>query len=169
MNFTFRIILDAEQDIFRDIRIASESNFEELHFAIVNAFGLEPGQRASFYESDEEWNQGHEISLENFSDGPAGPLMSELRLNEFFVNTHERMLYAYDFMDMWTFFVELLQIDEESALKVPEVVMSIGNTPDSAPGKAWGEGSGPDEDDDDIFKDDDTFDEFGMDIDESWN
>jgi hypothetical protein len=38
MVYKFRVILDAEEDIFRDIAILENDTLEDLHNAIVNAF-----------------------------------------------------------------------------------------------------------------------------------
>ena len=41
MIYKFRAILDAEDDVFRDIAIHQEDTLEDLHNAIVNAFGFD--------------------------------------------------------------------------------------------------------------------------------
>jgi hypothetical protein len=58
----FRVILDAEEDIFRDIAILADDTLEDLHNAIFNSFGFDM-EVASFYTCDETWNQEDEISL----------------------------------------------------------------------------------------------------------
>ena len=62
MIYRFRVILDADEDVFRDIEIEDSTHMEELHNIICQSFGLAGDQMASFYVSDEEWSQG-EISL----------------------------------------------------------------------------------------------------------
>ena len=49
MIYKFRAILDAEEDIFRDIAIEKEATLEDLHNALVNAFGFDGTEMASFY------------------------------------------------------------------------------------------------------------------------
>ena len=63
MIYKFRVILDAKEDIFRDIAIEKEATLEDLHNTIVNAFGFDGSEMASFYTCDDEWNQGEEISF----------------------------------------------------------------------------------------------------------
>ena len=41
MVYKFRVILDVEEDIFRDIAILDEDTLEDFHNAIVNAFGFD--------------------------------------------------------------------------------------------------------------------------------
>jgi hypothetical protein len=40
MIYRIRIILDTKEDVLRDLEIKSNSSFEELHFAVVDAFNL---------------------------------------------------------------------------------------------------------------------------------
>jgi hypothetical protein len=58
MIYRYRIILDAKEDVFRDIEIGSENTLEELHNSITQAFGFEGNEMASFYVSNENWEQG---------------------------------------------------------------------------------------------------------------
>jgi hypothetical protein len=61
MVYKFRVILDAEEDIFRDIAILADDTLEDLHNAIFNSFGFDGMEVASFYTCDETWNQEDEI------------------------------------------------------------------------------------------------------------
>ncbi|MEP3969506.1 MAG: hypothetical protein ABJM08_10870, partial [Nonlabens sp.] len=60
MIYRIRVLLDANDDCFRDIEIDANSTLEEFHNVIVQSFQLEGDEMASFYASDEEWNQGEE-------------------------------------------------------------------------------------------------------------
>ena len=68
MVYKFRVILDAEDDVFRDIAILEDDSLEDLHNAIVNAFGFDGMEIASFYTCDHQWNQEDEISLFDTGD-----------------------------------------------------------------------------------------------------
>jgi len=57
-----RVILDTEDDVFRDIDIATNAPLMHLHFAVLDAFGWEAGELASFFQSDESWSRGKEFS-----------------------------------------------------------------------------------------------------------
>ena len=63
-----RVILDTEDDVFRDIDIATDAPLMHLHFAVLDAFGWEAGELASFFQSDESWSRGKEFSLLDMSD-----------------------------------------------------------------------------------------------------
>jgi hypothetical protein len=49
MVYKFRVILDAEEDIFRDIAILADDTLEDLHNAIFNSFGFDGMEVAPFY------------------------------------------------------------------------------------------------------------------------
>ncbi|MFT5957027.1 MAG: hypothetical protein ACI87V_000903, partial [Flavobacteriales bacterium] len=61
--FKFRVVMDMEEDIFRDIEIVTGSSFLELHEAILRAFNFKEGEMASFYMSNDTWERGEEITL----------------------------------------------------------------------------------------------------------
>ena len=84
MIFRFRVVLDndTKEDIFRDIEIRDTDTLEDLHNVITQSFGFDGSEMASFYISDDEWNQGEEISLFDMSEGGSDiQLMSQTILN----------------------------------------------------------------------------------------
>ena len=56
-----RVILDTEEDVFRDIEIERNAPLMHLHFAVLDAFGWDSGELASFFQSDETWSRGKEF------------------------------------------------------------------------------------------------------------
>lgn len=167
MVYKFRVILDAEEDIFRDIAIMEGDTLEDLHNAIVNAFGFDGMEIASFYTSDDEWSQGDEIPLFDTGDVP-GELrtMADYPLNDILDRDNNKIIYVYDFLNMWTFFVELAAIEEpESGVAYPDLLFAHGEMPATAPEHAFG----ADGEDDDLYGefnddyDDEDFDQFGDD------
>jgi hypothetical protein len=52
MVYKIRIILDAEEDIFRDLEIEAHNTLEEFHNALTQAFGFLGNEMASFYTCD---------------------------------------------------------------------------------------------------------------------
>ena len=83
MVYKFRVILDAEEDVFRDIAILENDTLEDLHNAIVNAFGFDGMEVASFYTCDDTWNQEDEIPMFDTGDIPGeNKIMSDYQLND---------------------------------------------------------------------------------------
>ena len=117
MIFRFRVVLDnnTKEDIFRDIEIRMSDTLEDLHNSITQSFGFDGSEIASFYLSDDEWNQGEEISLFDLSEGGSDiQLMSQTVISSVVSEERTKLIYVYDFMSMWTFMVELGEIVEEA-------------------------------------------------------
>ena len=127
--YGFRVILDYNQaDIFRDIEISSEATFEDFHNSIVQAFALDTGEMASFYKSDEQWTQGEEISL--FAVDEKAFLMSDWTIEQMCTEVGSKLLYIFDFLNMWTFYVEVMEINEPKAGECyPRLIYSEGIMP----------------------------------------
>ena len=131
MIYRFRAILDTKEDVFRDIEIDSENTLEELHNGITQAFGFEGNEMASFYVSNENWEQGEEIALFDMSEGMESiRIMNETSIDDVTDRNQPRLLYVYDFLNMWTFYVELMEINEpKSGVPYPRCIYSEGLMP----------------------------------------
>lgn len=167
MIFRFRIILDTQEDVFRDLEISQDATMEDFHNSITQAFGLGGQEMASFYISNDEWEQGEEIALFDMSEGPEPTrTMAETRLEDVFSEDQTKIIYVYDFLSMWTFLVELAEIAEaESGRQYPNLMFAHGELPEEAPDKEF-TGISLDEDMNDLGLGNDDFD--SLDID-SWN
>lgn len=129
--FKFRVIMDTEQDVFRDIEIETESNFDSLHKAVLDAFDFEQGEMASFYLSDEEWSKGLEISLMDMGGVDEDSLsMSTTILSDMVMKPGDKILYVYDFMRMWIFYIELMEVKKDKPSTIyPRVALAFGDAP----------------------------------------
>ena len=170
MIYRFRVLLDndTEDDIFRDIEIRKTDTLEDLHNAITQSFGFDGTEMASFYISDEQWNQGEEISLFDMSEGlDSIRLMNETILEDVADSDNTKLIYVYDFFNMWTFLVELGEIAEEAeGADYPNLMYVHGQIPNEAPQKKFeGENTSNDLLDDTL--DIDNFDD--LDFDQNWN
>jgi hypothetical protein len=178
MVYKFRVILDAEEDIFRDIAILSDDTLEDLHNAIFNSFGFDGMEVASFYTCDDTWNQEDEIPMFDSGDVPGEQkTMSDYQLEDLLDKQNTKIIYVYDFINMWTFLVELAAIEEQIPGNIyPETIFSHGEMPDEAIEKnfeadvhddIYGEFEDDlDEDDLDLFSGDDSFEDYGSE--ENW-
>ena len=172
MIYRFRVILDndTEDDIFRDIEIRKTDSLEDLHNVITQAFGFDGMEMASFYISNEDWDQGEEISMFDVSEGHSSVrTMGETIIETVLDQSQTKLIYVYDFMSMWTFLVELAEIvDESEGTDYPNLMFVHGQIPDSAPEKMFeaenfDEGLNEFGDEEDI----DDYTDFGFD--ENWN
>lgn len=164
MVYKIRVILDAEDDIFRDLELEDQNTLEEFHNAITQAFGFMGNEMASFYTCDLEWNQDEEIALFDMGETPGSSrLMQNVLLQDVLTEKSPKLIYLYDFFNMWTFFVELADITpKEDGRSYPNVLFSFGELPDSPPEKKF-ESNPPDGFEDNLGNYDD------LDFDENWN
>ncbi|MEN9346587.1 MAG: hypothetical protein RLZZ77_98 [Bacteroidota bacterium] len=126
--YKFRVIVDTEEDVFRDIEIETNSSFEEFHKAILDSFDFEEGEMASFYMSNESWEKGLEISLMDV--GGAAPSMANTKLEDMLSKPSDKVLYVYDFLRMWIFYVELVEVKKDKPSTIyPRVALVYGDAP----------------------------------------
>ena len=134
MIYRMRAILDTETDVIRDFEIEATATLEELHDAVSQSFGFAGNEMASFYSSDENWAQGEELPLVDMGVGEK-PL-NERPLNKILSENENRLIYVYDFFNLWTFFVELMETAEKDHLKgYPSLIFSHGEVPETPPAK----------------------------------
>ncbi|NJB72443.1 hypothetical protein GGR42_002934 [Saonia flava] len=166
MVYKIRVILDAEDDIFRDIEIEESNTLEDFHNAISQSFGFLGDEMASFYTCDDNWNQDEEIALFDVSEnGSDVRLMSETLLEDILGEQTPKLIYVYDFLNMWTFYVELADIvDKEDGGSYPNTLFSFGELPDSPPEKKF------EADPDSSFDFNEGLESYDdLDFDENWN
>ncbi|RZJ65785.1 MAG: hypothetical protein EOO50_12275 [Flavobacterium sp.] len=162
MVYKFRAILDAEEDIFRDIAIQSDDTLEDLHNALVNAFGFDGSEMASFYTCDDKWNQEEEIPLFDTGDVAGEQMvMADYQLSGILDEDNTKIIYVYDFLNMWTFLIELAAIEEAQAGETyPAMLFAHGIMPAEAGEKEFESENAMDFEEEDGY-DDDDLDEFG--------
>ncbi len=182
MIYKFRVILDAEEDIFRDIAIESDNTLEDLHNAIINAFGFDGTETGSFFtcEDDWTWNEEDEIPLFDIGETPGEmKTMVDFKIETLLHQDNTKIVYVYDFFSMWTFFIELAAIEEKEPSEtypallfshgvLPAEAMSSGLRGDISDDEIYGEFEDDFDDDDfDMFEGDDNFEDMGFE--ENWN
>jgi hypothetical protein len=133
---------------------------------------------ASFYTCDDTWNQEDEIPMFDAGDVPGEQkTMSDYQLSDLLDQQNTKIIYVYDFINMWTFLVELAAVEEQIAGNFyPETIFSHGEMPDEAMEKnfeadmhddIYGEFEDDlDEDDLDMFSGNDSFEDYGTE--ENW-
>ena len=167
----FRVVLDVQENVFRDIEILNTQTFEDLQKAIINSFGFTGQQMSSFYMSNDEWDKGQEITLVDMglAETPeeAPLLMSDTTMHDQVIEDDEKIIFVYDFMNMWCFFVELIgSKQEDTATVYPRIAVSVGTAPaedsKAPPETMQGESTNISEDynlgdDEDLYGDSDMF------------
>ncbi len=166
MIYKIRVILNADEDVIRDIAIEGSSSLEDLHNAVTNAFGFSGDEMASFYRSDDDWTQGEEFPLFDMSDGLDNKTrMSEMEISGVLEDPGDKMIYVYDFFNMWSFYVELIDNHmDHSNTELPDLLFSLGVIPSQAPEIHFESEDLLDEDfDEDLYREmDGDFDDFNF-------
>ena len=138
MYHTYRCVLDIKEDVIRDIKIDASLSLLDLHKAIKNAFRFSSNEMAAFYRTDETWEQGEEIPLVDMNDAGEPNEMKDHLLKDSFHEKKDKMLYVYDFFNLWTFYIELEEIDKTENLETPvQLLFTKGELPHEAPEKQF--------------------------------
>lgn len=158
--YKIRVILDTKEDVIRTILVDNNINLEELHTIIAASFGFGGQEMASFYRTDSEWNQGEEIPLFNMAEAGEGLSMASEILKDSLPFQSDKLIYVYDFLNMWTFYVDVIEISDEVKTDHPKTILSVGEIPAEAPEKEFKADNLEEDDSDDLDDEFGHFDDF---------
>ena len=129
----FRIYFEEDDSIYRDVAILHTQSFLDLHKIILKAYEFDSKHQATFFRSNDNWQRGREISLEQYEkEYKAAPLlMHETSIGSEIKNPDQKFIYTYDFVKGWTFLVELIHVQKDAVAKddLPKVVRAEGIGP----------------------------------------
>lgn len=161
MVYKIRVILDAKEDIFRDIEVKGKQTLWNLHLGIKSAFSLQGDELSTFNLLEEDGTVVKSVPLEDMSDDGDGEIMSDVYIDEAFENAGDKAQFQYGLLDLWEFFCELVEvIDETKGVNYPITVYRFGNVPLKAPSKN-GSGGSKKKSAMPLMDDDFGFDDFG--------
>lgn len=117
----FRVFLEEDDTVYRDIAIKHTQSFYDLHAAILKGYEFDSIHEATFYRSNDNWQRGRAISLEKY-DGveyKVDPLdMIETIIGTEIKDTEQKFIYVYDFKKNWTFHIQLINVSKEENPKL---------------------------------------------------
>ena len=129
----FRVYLEEDDSVYRDVVIRHTQNFFDLHEVILKAYEFDSKHQATFYRSNDNWQRGREISLEKYDKSYKAPplMMKETTIGSEIKDPNQKFIYVYDFAKNWTFQVELINVSKEENPKVvyPSMVRKEGIAP----------------------------------------
>ncbi len=129
----FRIYLEEDDAVYRDIIIKHTQTFHDLHLAILKSYEFDSKHQATFFRSNDNWQRGREISVEKYEKKyPVDPLiMTETTIGSEIRDTNQKFVYVYDFAKNWTFLVELINVSKEENSKTvyPSITRTEGIGP----------------------------------------
>lgn len=138
--YKFKIVVEDNEDIYREIEILSGQTFEDFHNTIQDAFSFDKKHAASFFVSDDYWRKDQEITLnkedlelddeEKRKGVPEKKLMQSVKIAKFIESPRQRFMYVFDPVAKWSFCIELMKIMPDNPTnKYPTCVRSIGKSP----------------------------------------
>ena len=133
--YKFKITFEEFDDISRQIEIKASQSFLELHKSILSSIAFDDRHMASFYLSNDNWARGQEITMEDMSEGDdaekSTPIMKTSLLQDFIDDPHQKLVYVYDFMEMWTLRLELcgIEMKDKPGIQYPFCSKSLGIAP----------------------------------------
>jgi hypothetical protein len=138
--YRFRVCLEDNEDVYRDIDIKASQTFEMFHEAIQEAFKFDKKHAASFFTSDDYWRKGEEVTLnkedlvlteeDKRSNITKKYLMKETKVAKFISQPHQRFVYVFDPNVQWSFLIEMLKIvNEDVKLNYPACIRTAGIAP----------------------------------------
>lgn len=138
--YKFKIVVEDNEDIYREIEILSGQTFEEFHACIQEAFAFDSKHAAAFFVSDDYWRKDQEITLrkedieldadEIKSGVSPKKLMSTTKIAKYIDSPRQRFVYVFDPVVKWTFCIELMKILPDNPKgKYPSCVRTIGKSP----------------------------------------
>jgi hypothetical protein len=129
----FRVYLEEDDAVYRDVVIKHTQHFFDLHLAILKAYEFDNKHQATFYRSNDAWQRGREISLSVYEKKYVVPplLMAETTIGSEINDPNQKFIYVYDFDKNWVFLLTLIQVikEENSKLNYPAITRVEGIGP----------------------------------------
>ena len=127
MQLKFRIILNVKNDVLRDIIVDSSISLIEFSNIISSEFGFDSSEISTFHHTDENWEQLEEIKIFKIDD--QDKIMDNVSISNFFIAKDDKLIFIYDFLNYWTFFVELYEVGEfninDKKYLLPDPIMTL--------------------------------------------
>ena len=111
----FRVYWEDDDQTYRDIELLGNHSFLDFHQIIIKAYEFDGKHPASFYESNDKWQYGREISSEVLVNKKGAPALSMLKtpVSALLANPDQKFIYVYDPVKKWTFMAELIGVSKE--------------------------------------------------------
>jgi len=135
--YKFRVTSDENDEFLREIDVLANQTFEEFHKCLVRTCKFAGNELASFYLCDNQWRKRREITLmdmnmESDMDEEKTPesnlIMKDVKMNQIINDPHQKMIYVYDYLNMYTVYLELIKIGQaDLTLHFPIVSKEISD------------------------------------------
>jgi hypothetical protein len=138
MIYRFKIWFEELEDVVRWIDIKPTHTFFDFHNIILQSIDFKDLEPSSFFMSNDRWTKGLEITVADMgfedTDEPK-LLMKDSTLKDYINDPHQKFIYVYDFIEMWTLHIELQNIlEDEKGKTYPNIQKSLGKSPKQSGG-----------------------------------
>lgn len=123
--YRFRVFIEDDHEVYRDIELLGKQRFADLHKAVVEAFNFQKGQPSEYVSSDHSWYEGDTVvELDENLEGDHQKIAGHI------FDPHQRFLCVTESFNEVGLAVELQKIlkDEEGAT-YPRCIRSSGEPP----------------------------------------
>lgn len=122
--YKFKVTIDEDEDVTRDIEVRSSQGFSTFHSSIVQHFNFRPSQTAEYYSSDHQWYEGDLIiKLETESKDTK-------RLADYIYDPHQRFICVTESYNEVALAIELIKVSKEvDGVDYPRCVAKEGDPP----------------------------------------
>jgi hypothetical protein len=77
--YRFRVFIEDDHDVYRDIEIQGRQRFADLHSQIVQSFNFQRKQAAEYANSDQQWHEGETVvELDSELEGDHQKIVSHI-------------------------------------------------------------------------------------------
>ncbi len=127
--YKFKVTIEESDDFLREIEVLSNQTFEAFHKSILKSVNFDGSELASFYICNDKWYRKAEITLLDMTEAEQNEQdeedddirvkkpermkrfeMSKTTLLSQIEDPHQHLIYEYDFLNVKTFFIELIKI-----------------------------------------------------------
>ncbi len=156
--FTLRMLSGGDDGFVRDFEVGAGQTLLELHHAIQENLGFDPGLMSSFFTTDESWGKGEEFPLINMTGEEGARTMENTKIEDLVKAKEDKLLYLYDYLSNRGFFMEVVEVKEADEGGVyPRCIREAGDPPPQLLIEDLTAGTGedlfPGEDDEDLLSD----------------
>jgi len=147
--FRFKIKFEDDNHFSREVEFASDQTFEDFYNFMVENLKFDKTKPASFYLCNHYYRKQQEIVFaesqheksdstenkeeekeKNDEESEQKLVMKNHRFSDLIDDPHQRLLYVYDDVKQWTFYIELLKILSVSTNEgYPKIVKKNGGIP----------------------------------------
>jgi hypothetical protein len=71
------------------------------------------------------------------SEAGDGIFMKNCFIKNTIPTSGDKLIYVYDFLKMWTFYVEVIEVTADNQDNLPKTILSVGQIPTEAPEKEF--------------------------------